>query len=245
VDNSSPMPGTSTRKPTPAEARRAAKNERKRAGAEAARRAAAARKRRNAGLGAALGVIAIVGVIVAITTLGGTPAKTPLASTANNSASAVPPSSQPTSGPQAPSEAPTPAAFAPNVPDGESKKLKTKPVVKAGTGTVSKLQVTTLVKGTGPVVKKDDTIRVDYVGVTYKDGAEFDSSWKDGQDFTTQIGASKVIPGWDQGLVGVKVGSRVQLDIPVALAYGTPTPAGAPAGDLRFVVDILAIVPAS
>ena len=54
------------------------------------------------------------------------------------------------------------------------------------------------------------------------------------------IGVGQVIPGWDQGLVGVPVGSRVQLDIPAELAYGADGPAqGKPAGPLRFVVDIL------
>ena len=66
------------------------------------------------------------------------------------------------------------------------------------------------------------------------------TSWKRGQTFDTQIGTGQVIPGWDQGLVGVKVGSRVQLDIPADLAYGETPEGGAPAGDLRFVVDILA-----
>jgi peptidylprolyl isomerase len=239
VDNTSLKDATSTRKPTPAEARRAAKNERKRAGAEAARKAAVVRKRRNAGFGAAFGVIAIVAVIVLISTLGGKPAKKSTASTnpsATATSSAAP---APTAGPQAPPSTPP----FPDVPAGESAQLKDKPVVKAGTGTVSKLTVTTLVQGDGPVVKKGDTIRVNYVGVTYKDGAEFDSSWKRSQDFSTAIGEGAVIPGWDQGLVGIKVGSRVQLDIPAALAYGEKATSG-PSGDLRFVVDVLAIVPA-
>ena len=80
------------------------------------------------------------------------------------------------------------------------------------------------------------TITVNYTGVTYADGKQFDSSWKSGQPLTTQIGVGKVIKGWDQGLVGVTVGSRVQLDIPSDLAYGD---SGNPAGPLRFVVDIL------
>jgi peptidylprolyl isomerase len=78
------------------------------------------------------------------------------------------------------------------------------------------------------------------VGVTYKDGKEFDSSWKSGQPAQFPVGAGQLIEGWDKGLVGVAVGSRVQLDIPAAMAYGDPAPEGRPGGDLRFVVDVLA-----
>jgi peptidylprolyl isomerase len=80
---------------------------------------------------------------------------------------------------------------------------------------------------------------VNYVGVTYADGKEFDSSWSRSQAFSFQAGAGNVIQGWDQGLVGVKVGSRVQLDIPADLAYGEKPSGGQPAGALRFIVDVL------
>jgi len=56
---------------------------------------------------------------------------------------------------------------------------------------------------------------------------------------TKKLGNNDVIKGWDQGLVGVPVGSRVQLDIPTDLAYGPTPPSGYPAGPLRFVIDIL------
>jgi peptidylprolyl isomerase len=116
--------------------------------------------------------------------------------------------------------------------------LSTKPVVSAGTGDLTALNVEKLVTGTGPEVKSGQTISVNYVGVSYTSGEEFDSSWKTGQPLSTPIGVGKVIPGWDQGLVGVPVGSRVQLDIPAELAYGTDG-ANGPPGPLRFVVDIL------
>jgi peptidylprolyl isomerase len=116
---------------------------------------------------------------------------------------------------------------------------KDKPTVAAGEGDVTELKVTTLKEGTGAVVKKGQTISVHYLGVTYKDGKKFDSSWDRGQPAEFAIGVGQVIPGWDEGLVGVKVGSRVQLDIPADKAYGEK-PASGPGGDLRFVVDILA-----
>ncbi len=123
----------------------------------------------------------------------------------------------------------------PSSPDA----LKAKPSVSAGAGELTKLNVTTLVKGDGPAVTAGQTVTVNYVGVSYRTGAEFDSSWKRQQPFSFQVGQGRVIPGWDQGLVGVKVGSRVQLDIPADMAYGEDATGGRPAGPLRFVVDVL------
>ena len=105
----------------------------------------------------------------------------------------------------------------------------------------AKLLTGTLIKGTGAKVLSGQTILVQYTGATLADGKVFDSSWKDSGAMATVIGQGKVIPGWDQGLVGQTVGSRVLLSIPSALAYGAqgqgPIPANA---DLVFVVDILA-----
>jgi len=133
----------------------------------------------------------------------------------------------------------TPAASGPSwLPAGMDQQLATKPTVTAGTGTVSELKATPLITGTGATVKAGDTITVNYVGVQYSTGTEFDSSWKTGAPMSFPIGVGQVIQGWDQGLVGQTVGSRVQLDIPQALAYPTKTD-GPTSGDLRFVVDIL------
>ncbi|WP_345631365.1 FKBP-type peptidyl-prolyl cis-trans isomerase [Rugosimonospora acidiphila] len=133
----------------------------------------------------------------------------------------------------------SPEAFA-SLPPGADPALGTKPTVKPDTTTPTKLDVTTLIQGTGAAVKSGQNLTVNYVGVSDKDGSEFDSSWKNSQAFTFVVGQGNVIPGWDQGLVGVKVGSRVQLDIPSNLAYGDNPTNGAPAGALRFVVDVLA-----
>lgn len=133
--------------------------------------------------------------------------------------------------PSAAAPEPAPAQPAPvNTPPGLTKQ----PVVKGGTGAVAKLKVTPLVAGTGPAVRKGQTITANYVLVSYKTGQVIDSSWQRGEPFSTQIGTGAVIQGWDQGIPGQKVGSRVQLDVPAALAYGPQQ------GDLRFVVDILA-----
>ena len=85
-----------------------------------------------------------------------------------------------------------------------------------------KTEVQPLIKGDGETVKKGDTIDVTYTGATLKDGKVFDSSMKAGKaPVSFPIGEGGVIPGWDKGLVGQKVGSRVLLVIPAKEAYGS------------------------
>ena len=83
------------------------------------------------------------------------------------------------------------------------------------------LQVKTLIKGTGAVVKKGQYIVVQYTGVNYRTGKVFDSSWSRSEPWATEIGEGQVIKGWDTGLVGQTVGSRVLLVIPPADGYGS------------------------
>jgi FKBP-type peptidyl-prolyl cis-trans isomerase len=106
----------------------------------------------------------------------------------------------------------------------------------------SKLQVKTLIKGKGPTVASHDYIVVQYTGVNWRTKKVFDSSWQRSQPFALTIGAGQVIKGWDTGLVGQTVGSRVLLVIPPAEGYGKTGSAQAGikgTDDLVFVVDIL------
>jgi FKBP-type peptidyl-prolyl cis-trans isomerase len=108
----------------------------------------------------------------------------------------------------------------------------------------SKLVVTTLIKGSGPPVRTGQEVVTQYVGVIWRTGGVFDSSWSRGAPFGFQIGAtpSQIIPGWDTGLLGVPVGSRVMLVIPPKDGYGSSgeSAAGIKGTDtLVFVVDIL------
>jgi len=139
-------------------------------------------------------------------------------------------------------EAPAAAPSEPAAPQAQpDPALLEAPVVKAGgKARVTELVVKELIKGKGPKLQAGQTIMANYVGVTYKDGKEFDSSWKTGQPAQFPVGVGNLIEGWDKGLVGVAVGSRVQLDIPAAMAYGDKAEQGRPSGDLRFVVDVLA-----
>jgi peptidylprolyl isomerase len=121
--------------------------------------------------------------------------------------------------------------------------LSKEPTVTPPSGPApSKLVTKDLIVGTGPEAKAGDAVTVNYVGVLYKGGKVFDASWKRDETFPFTLGKSQVIPGWEQGIVGMKVGGRRELIIPSALAYGVkgspPTiPANAP---LVFVVDLLA-----
>lgn len=104
-----------------------------------------------------------------------------------------------------------------------------------------KLEVYPIIKGKGDVVKSGQTITVEYVGQLYPDGAVFDESWSNSQPFRLPIGTGQVIKGWDEGLVGQRVGSRVILVVPSDLGYGE-SGSGAtipPNSDLIFAVDIL------
>jgi peptidylprolyl isomerase len=112
------------------------------------------------------------------------------------------------------------------------------------TAAPTKLIVQPLIKGAGAVVKTGQNIKVAYTGVLWKNGKKFDASADHGSAFDTQIGAGKVITGWDKGLVGQTVGSRILLVVPPAEGYGakgSPPLIGAK-DTLVFVVDILAII---
>jgi peptidylprolyl isomerase len=104
----------------------------------------------------------------------------------------------------------------------------------------SKLVINDLVKGTGAEAKLGQSITVNYVGVLYHGGKEFDSSWKRGEPSTFSLETGKLIQGWTQGIPGMKVGGRRELVIPAALAYGSKGTAGIPPNEpLVFVIDLL------
>jgi peptidylprolyl isomerase len=115
--------------------------------------------------------------------------------------------------------------------------------IPAKTAAPKTLQVKPLIKGTGAVVKAGQDIAVQYTGVIWRTGKVFDSSWSRNTPLTTVIGEGQVIKGWDTGLVGQTVGSRVLLVIPPVDGYGSAgaSSAGINGTDtLVFVVDILA-----
>jgi peptidylprolyl isomerase len=130
---------------------------------------------------------------------------------------------------------PTDSTVAPAVP------AKPTPTPLAAAPTA--LKVTTITEGTGEGAKVCDELAVHYLGYTSTDGTVFDNSSDRGSPITLQLGVGQVIAGWDQGLVGLKVGGRYQIDIPSDLAYGDAPTGGQPAGALTFIVDVMSITP--
>ena len=127
-----------------------------------------------------------------------------------------------------------------NVSEEAARRKKPKIDVPQGKAP-GRLEIKDLQKGTGATLKAGDQIAVNYAGVLYKDGKEFDTSFGK-QPFQFQLGGGMVIPGWDQGLEGAKVGARRQLIIPPDLAYGAQgsPPTIGPNEPLVFVIDVLA-----
>jgi peptidylprolyl isomerase len=106
-----------------------------------------------------------------------------------------------------------------------------------------RLETEDIVKGKGPAARPGDNVLVQYVGMTFSTGEEFDASWDVGQPYPFPLGGGQVIEGWDKGIVGMRKGGRRKLTIPPELAYGA---AGSPPGigpneTLVYVVDLLRI----
>jgi FKBP-type peptidyl-prolyl cis-trans isomerase len=108
---------------------------------------------------------------------------------------------------------------------------------------ISDLQIEDLKVGEGRELKAGDTATFHYVGTLKSNGNKFDSSRDRGQPFSTQIGVGQVIPGWDQGIPGMKIGGVRKLTIPYDLAYGEEGVGQdiPPKSDLVFEVELLEI----
>ena len=122
-----------------------------------------------------------------------------------------------------------------------SAELGSKPEVTAADEPATELVTEDVVEGDGAEAQEGDEVEVEYVGVAQSTGTEFDSSWERDEPFSFELGAGEVIPGWDQGIVGMKEGGRRLLVIPGDLAYG-PTgqpPDIGPDETLVFAVDLV------
>jgi peptidylprolyl isomerase len=120
--------------------------------------------------------------------------------------------------------------------------INKEPKVPKGSGSPpTALKAETLIQGNGPAIKSGQQATVNYVGVLFKTGKEFDASWGKGKKpFQFTLGGGQVIPGWDQGVVGMKVGERRRLTIPADLAYGAQgsPPKIGPNEALIFDIDL-------
>ena len=213
---------------------------------------AKARQRWTVG-GAAAAVVVIVGVVLAfvLPSSGKKAANASSPAAATSSSSSAPASSAaPSSLPPVPTHADgctskpsvvaSPIANFPIIPGGVDPALKTEPSVTIPAGTVPiTLQKKDLIVGTGETVAAGDTVTVNYLGLNYVDCTEFDSSWAHSQEATFQL--NQVVPGFGQGVTGMKVGGRREIIIPPSLGYGTAGSGGIkPNEELVFVVDVLA-----
>ncbi|MEU7570874.1 MULTISPECIES: FKBP-type peptidyl-prolyl cis-trans isomerase [Micromonospora] len=105
------------------------------------------------------------------------------------------------------------------------------------------LVVEDITVGDGPEAHAGQLASVHYVGVAHSTGREFDASWNRGETFEFPLGGGQVIAGWDQGVIGMKVGGRRRLTIPPHLGYGARGAGGVikPNETLVFVVDLLGV----
>lgn len=105
----------------------------------------------------------------------------------------------------------------------------------------TELVIEDLVVGDGAEAKAGDSISAHYVGVAHSTGEEFDASWNRGSPLDFRLGVGQVIKGWDDGIVGMRVGGRRKLIIPADLAYGDRGAGGAikPGEALIFIVDLV------
>ena len=124
--------------------------------------------------------------------------------------------------------------------------IATKPTLTLPAGPPPKtLQTKDLIVGTGPEVTAGSNVTVNYVGVSWSTKEEFDTSWGRAPFTVENVGQAAVIPGWNEGLVGMKQGGRRQLVIPPDKGYGD-TGQGAKIGPnetLVFIVDAIAVTP--
>lgn len=125
-----------------------------------------------------------------------------------------------------------------------SKDMSAKPTIEIAetAGNVDSLIIKDIVEGSGAAVQATDNVTVNYVGIGALSRQQFDASWDAGT--TASFPLNGVILGWQQGLLGMKVGGRRLLVIPGDLAYGATPPGGSgiQANEtLIFVVDLVSI----
>ncbi len=121
-----------------------------------------------------------------------------------------------------------------------------RPQIEPPSGDVPfELGIEDLVLGDGDEATAGKKVSVHYVGVSFATGAEFDASWNRGQPFEFKLGKGQVIPGWDAGVQGMRVGGRRKLTIPSAMAYGARGAGSVikPHEPLVFIVDLLSVAP--
>ena len=217
---------------------------------QAQRAAARARARQRLTIASAAGtIIVIVGIVLAVIFAGGGKSPSAASPGALSAGSSSPTTSAPPPPPPtyaagcttSPSATPTGKPSPWSIPSGADQALKTEPTITIPAGPVpTKVQTKDLIVGTGQTAKATDTVKVNYLGVNYVDCKEFDSSWSRGAPSTFSL--TGVVPGFQQGVAGMKVGGRREIIIPPDQGYGTQSTGPIQANEeLVFVVDLLGV----
>lgn len=122
-----------------------------------------------------------------------------------------------------------------------SEDMSEKPTITKPSGDPpTELVTKDVVVGKGAAAEAGDELRMHYLGALFETGEQFEASWDEGDPFSFTLGQGAVIPGWDQGIEGMRAGGRRLLVIPPDLAYGETGQGDIPPGaTLVFVVDLL------
>ncbi len=126
-------------------------------------------------------------------------------------------------------------------PQQAAKRPEPTPTLQTGPAP-NQLEKHDLIVGTGPKAKPGEEVTVQYLGVLYKGGEKFDASWDRGEPFSFPLGEGLVIPGWEEGIAGMRVGGRRELIVPPAQGYGSQAAGTIPPNStLVFIVDLLGV----
>ncbi len=185
---------------------------------------------------------AMLMVAILIAGCGSSSSSTTTTSTTSSPSTSSAASASNTTGTKCPSGTPATCALSATTPT--SGPLSQAPTVTPPKGAPpSTLVIKELIKGTGQIAGPGELVAVNDVGVLYSNGKEFENSFKRGEPFRFTLGKGQVIPGWEQGIPGMRVGGRRELIIPPSLAYGASgsPPKVPPNETLVFVIDLLGI----
>jgi peptidylprolyl isomerase len=199
-----------------------------------------AQRRKNVRRGVIVAVVAalVIGIGAALFSGGKSPATTTTTTAAATATTT-------TTAPVTTTTVAVPSSFAPVSDPSPAGKFGTAPTVNVPTGAApTVMELSNLITGTGAVARENDTVEMQYVLATYSSDKVVQSSWTS-SPFTTTLTDASVIPGFFDGVVGMRVGGRRELVIPPSLGYGAESPGtGIAKNDtLVFVIDLLKVTP--